>query len=175
MKKIVIITIALFALAAVGIVICLPLMQGIKNKAQNGNSGADQKNRIILLYYYNPNNDKDESGNIKCSRAGLAPVERKIPATKTPVKDAISLLLRGDLSQSEKESGIYTEFPLAGVELKSANLQNEILTLNFSDPQNKTGGGACRAQILWFQIEATAKQFESVEQVRFIPEELFQP
>ena len=29
--------------------------------------------------------------------------------------------------------------------------------------------------ILWFQIEATAKQFSNVTSVRFMPEELFQP
>lgn len=40
---------------------------------------------------------------------------------------------------------------------------------------NKTNGGSCRAGILWFQIEATAKQFSEVKQVRFLPEELFQP
>jgi len=27
--------------------------------------------RKVLLYYYNPEKDKDETGNIKCSRDGL--------------------------------------------------------------------------------------------------------
>jgi len=37
------------------------------------------------------------------------------------------------------------------------------------------GGGACRTGILRAQIEATAEQFDGVNQVRFIDEELFQP
>jgi hypothetical protein len=56
-----------------------------------------------------------------------------------------------------------------------ANLKEGILTLEFADPQNKTGGGACRTGILRGQIETTAKQFDGVNEVRFIPEELFQP
>ncbi len=49
--------------------------------------------RTIKLYYYNPELDKDESGNISCSRQGLVPVERKIPISQTPIQDAIKLLL----------------------------------------------------------------------------------
>src|SRR3989344_2533369 len=128
-----------------------------------------------LPEYANPDNDKDSSGNIMCSRQGLVSVERQISYTAIPIQDAIRLLLQGNLTASELASGITTEFPLQGVELIGASLKNGILTLEFKDPQNKTGGGSCRVGILWFQIEATAKQFEGVEQVRFLPEELFQP
>ena len=72
--------------------------------------------------------------------------------------------------------GITTEFPLDGFKLKSVNLKNDgTLILEFDDPLNKTLGGACRVGILWFQIEATAKQFPQVKKVQFLPEELFQP
>jgi len=129
----------------------------------------------VKLYYYNQELDRDESGNISCSRAGLVPLEREILLTKTPIQDAIQLLLQGELTEAEKASGIITEYPLEGFSLKGASLNDGVLTLEFSDPNNKTGGGSCRVGILWFQIEATAKQFPEVEQVRFIPEELFQP
>ncbi len=131
--------------------------------------------RKIKLYFYNPENDKDEAGDVKCGRDGLVAVEREIPVSKTPIQEAINLLLEGGLNQVEREAGITTEFPLAGVELKGVNLQDGVLTLEFADPGNKTSGGACRAGILWFQIEATAKQFEDVAEVRFTPETLFQP
>ena len=131
--------------------------------------------RTVRLYYYNQELDEDESGNISCSRAGLVPLEREIPLTKTPIQDAIQLLLQGELTEAEKASGIITEYPLEGFSLKGASLNDGVLTLEFNDPNNKTGGGSCRVGILWFQIEATAKQFPEVEQVRFIPEELFQP
>ena len=131
--------------------------------------------RTVSLYYYNPELDKDESGNILCSRQGLAPVEREIPFTNSPVKDTINLLLKGELTESEKAQGITTEYPLTGLSLQNAVLANGDLTLTFADPNYKTSGGACRAGILWFQIEQTAKQFPEVKEVKFSPEELFQP
>ena len=135
----------------------------------------EAKTREILLYYYNPANDKDESGNIMCSSAGLVAVNRQISLNQTPVQGAINLLMKGELSKEETAAGVATEFPLEGLELKGANLNDGFLTLEFGDPQNKTSGGSCRVGILRAQIEATAKQFEGVNEVRFVPEELFQP
>ncbi len=131
--------------------------------------------RDVKLYFYDPALDRDGSGNIMCSRQGLVPVERSMPVTKTPVQDAVRLQLKGGLTAAERERGLTTEFPLAGVELKGAALKDGILTLEFADPNNRTGGGSCRVGILWFQIEAAAKQFPEVRGVRFMPEELFQP
>ena len=139
------------------------------------NNEGNTLERQIQLYYYNPNNDKDGAGNVMCSRAGLVPVARRIPVTSTPVQDAVKLLLRGELLESEKNAGITTEFPLPALELVGADLDNGILTLEFSDPNNVTSGGACRAGILWFQVEVTAKQFPEVNEVRYLPETLFQP
>lgn len=134
-----------------------------------------QDTRTVSLYYYNPELDRDESGSVVCSRQGLVAVERKIPVTQTPIQDSINLLLSGTLTEQEIGQGIETEYPLEGFSLKGASLRNGILTLEFEDSGNMTVGGSCRVGILWFQIEATAKQFSGVEQVRFLPEELFQP
>lgn len=128
----------------------------------------------VKLYYYNPALDQGPGGT-QCSKAGLVAVERVIPKTSTPLKDSIQLLLKGQLTAEEKARGITTEFPLPGVTLMSASIQNSVATLTFADPQNKTGGGSCRVAVLWAQIEATAKQFSTVQSVRFMPEELFQP
>jgi len=135
----------------------------------------EKTGKKIVLYYYNPELDRDESGNILCSRKGLVAVERLIPVTKTPIQDAIKLLLQGNLSEQEKFRSITTEYPLEGLSLNGASLKNGILTLEFDDPSNRTGGGSCRVGILWFQIESTVKQFPEVKSVRFLPEELFQP
>jgi hypothetical protein len=129
----------------------------------------------VKLYYYNPALDEDESGNLLCSRQGLVYVERKIPNTGTVIQDTINLLLRGDLTQKEREAGISTEYPLEGFSLSSVSLDGGDLTLFFDDPNNKTTGGSCRVGILWFQIEATAEQFPEVQNVFFSPEDLFQP
>lgn len=134
-----------------------------------------QNERTVKLYYYDEDKDKDASGNVQCSRNGLVAVERKIPVTQTPIQDTIRLLLRGDLTDAEEARGISTEYPLSGFTLKGANLKDGHLTLEFNDPQNTSGGGSCRVGILWYQIEATVKQFPEVKSVSFIPEELFQP
>jgi len=131
--------------------------------------------KTVKLYYYNPNLDRDKTDNILCSRKGLVAVERKIPISKTPIQDTIKLLIAGQLTEEEKSQGITTEYPLEGFSLKSVSLKDDVLTLEFEDPNYKTGGGSCRVGILWFQIEATAKQFSEVQEVRFLPEELFQP
>ncbi|MFH1423568.1 MAG: Gmad2 immunoglobulin-like domain-containing protein [Candidatus Nealsonbacteria bacterium] len=135
-----------------------------------------QAKQTIDLYYYNPELDKDESGNIMCSKQGLVQIQRKIPVTQTPIQDTIKLLIKGELIGEERERGISTEYPLPGFSLESVpSFKDGVLTLQFNDPDNKTGGGACRVGILWFQIEDTAKQFAGVTQVRFLPEDLFQP
>ncbi|MDP3004006.1 MAG: GerMN domain-containing protein [Candidatus Azambacteria bacterium] len=134
-----------------------------------------QVEKSVKLFYYNSELDRDESGNTACSRKGLVTVERKIPITKTPIQDTIKLLLLGELTNEERAQGINTEYPLEGLSLKGALLKDGVLTLEFDDSNNKTVGGSCRVGILWFQIEATAEQFSEVQQVHFLPEEIFQP
>ncbi|MDP2641900.1 MAG: Gmad2 immunoglobulin-like domain-containing protein [bacterium] len=130
--------------------------------------------RDIKLYFYNSQNDVDVSGNVLCSAKGLVEINRSIPLTNTPIQDAIRELLKGP-TNIEKLNLMGTEFPLARVALTGASLSNGVLTLSFLDPENKTGGGSCRVNILRVQIEATAKQFPSVTTVRLAPDGLFQP
>lgn len=131
--------------------------------------------QVVTLYYYSPEADTDEDGNIMCSEAGLVPVEREIPVTQTPIQDTISLLITGEITTPESEQGIETEYPLDGFNLTGANLSNGTLTLSFVDPDNQTVGGSCRTGILWLQIKKTAEQFDVVNEVYFQPEDLFQP
>jgi len=129
----------------------------------------------VSLYYYDPEKDKDTSGNVQCSDKGLVPVKRDIPQGGDVIKNTIELLLQGIVTQSEKNSGITTEYPLQGLSLKTSDLNDGVLTLTFDDPNNKTVGGACRVGVLWAQINATAKQFPEVKEVKFSPDTLFQP
>jgi len=138
-------------------------------------SGPLGPRRAVKLFFYDASKDRDAGGNVLCSRQGLVAVDRDIPFNKTPVQDAIRLLLAGGPTPAERAGGITTEFPLPGLALKGADLENGTLILTFDDPSNRTGGGSCRVGILWSQIEATAKQFPEVKSVRFSPEELFQP
>ncbi len=134
-----------------------------------------ERTTTIDLHYYDPERDQDSAGNMLCSDAGLVAVQREIPVSRTPIQDAISLLIKGEISGDEAARGITTEFPLEGVELVGANLRDGVLTLEFADPLHMTSGGSCRTAILWHQIRATSIQFDAVDEVRFIPEELFQP
>ena len=136
---------------------------------------ASVPKKTIKLYYYIEAKDKDAGGNIQCSRNGLESVLRQVPVTITPVQDAIRLLLKGELTADERSRGITSEYPLEGFGLQGASSKGGVLTLEFFDPQHKTSGGSCRASILWYQIEATAKQFIGAGRVIFAPESLFQP
>lgn len=137
-------------------------------------SSVDKKVTPIKLYFYNPALDQGVGG-VQCTKNGLVEVLRELPKTTTPLKDSIELLLRGELSEKERAEGITTEFPLSGVSLKNATINDGVATLTFDDPQHKTVGGSCRTGILWMQIRATAEQFPTVTSVRFMPEDLFQP
>lgn len=131
--------------------------------------------QAINLYYYNSDLDKDESGNVMCSRNGLVAVERKVNITETMLEDSIRLLLLGELTEQERSQGISTEFPLEEFSLKSSVLEDGVLTLEFNDPNNQTVGGSCRVNILKSQIEKTVEQFSGINEVHILPEELFQP
>jgi hypothetical protein len=134
-----------------------------------------QRQKTVSLYFYDQLRDRGPSGAIMCSIKGLVPVERTIPVSTTPLQDAIRLLLQSSVTDDEKKMGLTTEYPLPGVELKGASMHGNELTVELTDPQNKTSGGSCRVGILKAQIEATAKQFPEVKSVKIIPETLFQP
>jgi hypothetical protein len=129
----------------------------------------------VQLYYYNQKRDQEIADYISCGQEAILPVSREIALTQTPIQDTINLLLEGNLTPEEKEAGFSPMFPLEGVKLVGANLKNGTLTLEFDDPLSRTGGGSCRVGLLWNQIRKTAQQFSEVKDVRFLPEELFQP
>lgn len=141
---------------------------------QNNKQQIVSEKTTVKLFYYNPALDQGVGG-VQCTEKGLVLVSRDIPKTVTPLAESVKLLLKGDITEQEKSKGVSSEFPLSGLELKSATIVNGVATLTFLDPQNKTTGGSCRTAILWQQIKATAMQFDSVNEVRFLPEDLFQP
>ncbi|MBN1495001.1 GerMN domain-containing protein [Candidatus Peregrinibacteria bacterium] len=153
---------------------CVPVPQAEENETETPILEQPVM-REISLYYYNEIQDKDETGNAMCSENAVLPVNRKIAESDKIIEDTLNLLLKGELSQVEKDQGFSTEYPLPGFSLKTAVLTDGKLTLEFDDMQNKTGGGSCRVGILWNQIKKTAMQFPEVKEVVFIPEELFQP
>lgn len=129
--------------------------------------------RDVTLFYYNPALDQGPGG-VQCTANGLVAVTRTVQ-TPITVDGVVGRLLAGSLTAAEVAQGIETEFPLDGLVLVSSEQVGDTLTLTFDDPQSKTVGGSCRVAILWHQISATAKAFTGAAEVRFMPEELFQP
>ena len=137
---------------------------------------AEEERVEVSLYYYNPSLDQDATGNVQCSREGLVAVTRSVEPSENAeelAERAIRQLISGELTDAERESGIQTEFPLAGFALTNATLRDGTLTLEFADSQNRTVGGACRVGVLWFQIEQTESNLPQVSRVQFVPEALF--
>jgi hypothetical protein len=130
---------------------------------------------ILKLYAYDPRLDTDADGNIVCSEKGLVAVERKIPGPDATPLIMLDLLFKGSLTEEERALGLTTEFPLEGVELDTVTSDDGIMTIGIRDPNHKLSGGACRISILRAQIEATAKQFQGVLEVRFAPEGILEP
>lgn len=133
--------------------------------------------RTVKFFYYDSRLDQDDAGNILCSQRGLVVWDHDIPFTATPIKDTIESFLNTPLPEEAAAAGLSSEFPLSGVFLESLNLDKNsgLLIIRLSDQYNQTGGGACRVSILKSQLEAVAKQFPEVKEVKFEPETLFQP
>lgn len=143
--------------------------------ATSSSSTSTPDTLSVNLFFYRPQSDMDENGELQCSSEGLAAVSREIEYTETPLPETLRLLLEGDLSLSERQAGITTEFPIDGLELVGVSVKDRVATVALDDPNQNTSGGACRAQVLRSQITNTALQFSDVSEVRFIPETLFQP
>lgn len=154
---------------------CRPADDLLSEADEPDDDDEPSASREVSLYYYSPEADTDSDGNIMCSRAGLVEVERSITEIQTPLTSTLKLLLSGELTEAEEAAGITTEFPLEGFSLEGVNLEDGVATLEFSDPQHSSSGGSCRVSILYAQIEATATQFAEVDEIRIIPEDIFQP
>ena len=121
---------------------------------------SSPKNAVTVRLYYHdskldPNTDFCEVNNY---------IEKDIPKTNTPIKDAINTLIRSDIFEKDDR------FILKGINLKP----DGTLILEFPWIGGFTTGGSCRIGILTSQIEKTALQFTEVKKVTFEPE-VFQP
>lgn len=141
----------------------------------NSSQKKSEETKLVNLYYYNLEKDKELSGNPSCSDDFVLPVTRQLKISDNIIVDTINLLISGDLSETEKSEGFTTEFPNDGFRLISALQDSGNLTLTFEDKNNFSVGGSCRVGLLRSQIEKTVLQFENVKNVVIMPEELFQP
>lgn len=139
---------------------------------ENGAGGVEES---VSLYLYNEELDTDAEGMVMCSPDSVVATERSILATQSPARAVVELLLAGGVTDAEAAAGLSTEYPLAGVSLSDISLTDGVLTIVLDDPSFATSGGSCRVTILRAQLEKTALQFATVDEVVILPEELFQP
>lgn len=137
--------------------------------------GGGSETQHVKLYYYDLAHEQSVSNNTDCSKLGLRGVTRSIERIPRNLEQTIRLLIAGEMTDVERESGLSTEFPLEGFELVVATLEQGTLTLTFEDPYFKSSGGACRASILRAEIEQTALQFPTVQRVIIMPPDILQP
>ncbi|HEX8591468.1 MAG TPA: GerMN domain-containing protein [Candidatus Paceibacterota bacterium] len=129
----------------------------------------------VTIYLYDARRDMDASGNVLCSAQGLVPSTRTVPQTEARLAAALGELFAGSLTEEERGRGLRTEFPLEGVRLSEVEVDNGTAVITVRDPDHKSSGGACRVNIMRAQIERTAREFSTVERVRFAPEGVFEP
>lgn len=131
----------------------------------------------VVLYYYNEHADSELSELPASDERAVKPVCRCVSSREDLdlIRETIGLLIKGELTDSERSAGFRTEFPGEGFELKDLELSDGILKLVFDDPYFFSSGGSARTFIMATEVRKTALQFSGVEEVHFEPEWVFQP
>lgn len=118
----------------------------------------DAELMTVQVYFSNFYQNKDM---IDCSL--VYPVERVIPFRKAVETAALNELLRG-ISMEESNDGFYSNIPV-GTIWNSVDITNGVARVDFNDKLDEGVGGSCWTEAIRSQIEATLKQFDSVNEV----------
>ncbi len=114
--------------------------------------------KIKIKVFFN-NNKLDPA--VSCNK--VFPVEREIIKTVAVARASLAELLAGTTSEEEKDGFIKIIGP--DVKIQSLTIQNGVAKVDFSEQLEAGGGGSCRSGAIIAQINATLKQFPSVENV----------
>lgn len=137
-------------------------------------STSPEETTKVRLYYYNELLDKSlHSGEVSGDSEAILPVEREIPVSHAPINDSIRLLLKGELTNMERELGFKTDYPNESLKFLGAKWDGSTLILNFEDNGFLKNSESSKASILKSEIIKTALQFEKVKNVILQPESLF--
>ena len=147
-----------------------------ESSQQASSSTTTATTTLVNLYYYSPENDIDNSGQLLCSAEGLVAIPKRLSPGDDLPERTLALLLEGELADRQREQGITTEFPLPGVALVGLTIRDDgTAVVALDDPQFQTSGGSCRATVLRAQVAETVQQFPEIAAVEFVPQTLFQP
>jgi len=116
---------------------------------------AESETMIVKVYF-----GKNEITGSTCNV--VFPVDRVIPKTTAVLRATLEELLKGPTEQ-EKSRGYFTSIP-SGTKLNRVAIENRTAIADFSkelDPH----GGSCRVTEIWSEIQNTAKQFPTVDEI----------
>lgn len=133
------------------------------------------KTETIKINIYFGNRVLSSSSEIdECKR--VYPVYRYINKTQAVAKSAVEELLKG-LTEQENIQGYFSNIPI-GSKLNSISIANGIAKVDFNS-LTESGGGSCSMASRVAQINATLKQFSTVNSVTLSidgrTEDIFQP
>lgn len=131
--------------------------------------------QTVRLYYYRPQDDINDRGELRCSEAGLTAITQDISGEGAElIHDTLEQLLESELPQRYRLQGLTSEFPLEDVRLVGLRVDDGVATVAIDDQNGQLAVDNCRSEILRLQIEQTIRQFPTVSVVRFLPTTLFQ-
>ncbi len=113
---------------------------------------------IKVKVYFN-NNKLDPE--FSCNK--VFPVERIIPKTQAPAREALELLLEGP-SSVDIDQGFFTNIN-PDVKIQSLTIENGVAKVDFDEQLEFQVGGSCRVAAIRAEITQTLKQFSTVKEV----------
>jgi spore germination protein GerM len=121
-------------------------------------TGTVPKTGTLTVNLYFPNATLDPS---ICPKTFA--VERNIADTPTIVRDTLAALLAGP-TDTEKKSG-YATMLTSGAGIQSLRIEDGLASIDLDRAPLKEPAGSCHARTARAQMEATLKQFPSVNAV----------
>lgn len=111
----------------------------------------------VKVFFINTKLDPDAS----CNK--VFPVEREIIKTPAIARAALNELLVGTTPEEEEDGFIKTI--ASDVKIQSLTIENGVARVDFNEQLENGSGGSCSAVAIVSQINATLKQFASVDEV----------
>jgi spore germination protein GerM len=98
--------------------------------------------------------------NSECT--GVVAFRRNVPKTQSIARLLVEALLQGPAAD-ERAAGVTSPFP-RGSAVRSVNLRDGVLTVDFNERLQNVGG-ACRADMIRTAVTRTLKRLPSVREV----------
>ena len=114
---------------------------------------------LVQAYFGNHGMAVDAKGDCEA----IFPVVRTVPRTQGPARAALEALLAGPTPE-EKAQGYFTSID-AGVRVRGLVIKNGVATVDFSEEMERAGD-SCRMSAIRAQIDASLRQFPTVQSVR---------